>query len=88
MPNASAVRSHLGSEPQAAFFVLAPAKVDSMANAKTRKYKHITWRKTQYQSGWVVQLQGKTIGSSHSSQKAAAETLRRAGGLKRRRHAR
>jgi hypothetical protein len=65
MPNASAIRSHLGSELQAAFIVLAPAEVDSMANAETHKYKHITWRKTRYQSGWVVQLQGKTIGSLH-----------------------
>ena len=39
MPNASAVRSHLGSEPQAAFILLAPAEVDSMANAETCKYK-------------------------------------------------
>ena len=83
MPNASAVRSHLGSEPPAAFSVLASAEVDSMANAETRKYKHITWRKTRYQSGWVVQLRGKTIGSFHSSQEAAAATLRRARGLKR-----
>ena len=73
----------MGSEPPAAFSVLAFAEVDSMANAETRKYKHITWRKTRYQSGWVVQLQGKTICNFHSSQKAAAETLRRARGLKR-----
>ena len=52
-----------------------------MANAETRKYKHITWRKTR-QSGWAIQLQRKTIGSFHSSQKAAAETLRRARRLK------
>jgi len=54
-----------------------------MANAETRKYKHITWRETRYQSGWIVQLRGKTIGSFHSSQEAAAATLRRARGLKR-----
>ena len=54
-----------------------------MASGETRQYKHITWRQARYQSGWLVQLHGKTIGGFHSSQEAAAETLRKACGLKR-----
>lgn len=51
--------------------------------AKARKYRHISWRETKYSSGWIVQWQGKTIGGFHDNEEDAAETLRKARGLKR-----
>ena len=48
-----------------------------------RKFKHIAWRKTKCQCGCIVQYEGKTIISSHKTQDEAANTLRRAQGLKR-----
>ena len=47
-----------------------------------RKFKHITWRETTHQRGWIVQYEGKTWGGFHQTQEAAAQTLRRAQGLK------
>ena len=38
----------------------------------------------KYQKGWVVQWQGQTIGGFHDDEEDAAETLRKARGLKRR----
>lgn len=46
------------------------------------KYKHITWRSTPNQSGWVVQAGGRTHGGFHKSVKAACVTLRSALKLK------
>ena len=50
---------------------------------QARKYKHISWRQTKHTAGWVVQWQGRTIGGFHENEEDAAETLRKARGLKR-----
>ena len=47
-----------------------------------RKFKHITWRETTHQSGWIVQYEGKTWGGFHQTEEAAAQTSRRVQGLK------
>ena len=53
-----------------------------MAAAKQkRKYKHITWRETSRQAGWIVQWKGKTVGGFHASQDAARDTLQAVMGL-------
>lgn len=56
--------------------------VQSM-RGKARKYKHISWRQTNHTAGWIVQWRGKTIGGFHADEEDAAETLRKARGLKR-----
>ena len=50
--------------------------------SKRSKYKHISWREGRT-SGWIVQWQGRTLGGFHDTEEAAADTLRRARGLKR-----
>lgn len=51
------------------------------ARKKQRKYKHITWRESGSQAGWIVQWEGKTLGGFHGSQDAARDTLQAAMGL-------
>ena len=75
-------RSHV--DPRPFVHIQASSVLLSMGQTTQRRtYKHITWRQTRRQSGWIVQHQGRTIGGFHSSEDEAAETLRRALGLKR-----
>ena len=40
-----------------------------------RRYKHITWRTTGQQSGWIIQFEGNTHGGFHANQEVAARAL-------------
>jgi hypothetical protein len=44
---------------------------------KTTRFRHITWRQTPKQQGWLVQVHGKTVGGLHKSLTAACLTLRK-----------
>ena len=46
-----------------------------------RRYKHMTFRRTRWQQGWVVQYGGKTWGGFHKTQQEALPMLRAALGL-------
>ena len=43
---------------------------------EARRFRHITFRRTQTQSGWLVQYRGRTHGGFHATQEEAARTLR------------
>ena len=42
------------------------------------KHKHITWRETKYQKGWIVQYKGRTWGGFHTTLKQAKKVLYKA----------
>ena len=45
---------------------------------KVSRFRHIGYRTTKYQAGWIVQYGGKTVGGFHLSESDACRTLRSA----------
>ena len=48
-----------------------------------RLYRHISYRSTKTQKGWIVQWKGRTWGGFHRTQREAAKALQKAMGLPR-----
>ena len=53
-----------------------------MPAPKACRFKHISWRDTGAQQGYVVQYQGRTVGGFYPKLKAACNALRKAMGLR------
>ena len=78
------VRKRPGAHASSVQLLMRPAAhASSVQGVEPRLYRHITYRSTQYQKGWIVQWNGRTWGGFHETQREAAKELQRAMGLPR-----